>query len=114
MSLLSPGTSPHKGGYQEAPHAIRSNSDGDVLQALAKRVTPGKRRVLEPMTCITNRENEERDARHRRRRTSSDIGRVRRSPRKRDNGDGEEAMDGAVVSSTDHWLYSILTRIDTL
>jgi hypothetical protein len=82
MSFLSPGNSPHRPNpsplsrpcaCREEMH--RSSSDGDVLQALAKRVTPGKRRVLEPITLSANEVMPDPvlDAKQQRRCTSSDV-----------------------------------------
>jgi len=73
MTLLSPASSPLRTSISSAPYSApavhRSISDGDVLLALTKRVTPGKRRVLEPITLSNDVLPEA--MRYRRRRTSS-------------------------------------------
>ena len=98
MTLLSPASSPNRTftSSSTTPHSIptvyRSTSDGDVLQALAKRVTPGKRRVLEPITLSNDHLPEA--VRCRRRRTSSADVVIRR---KLANG-GEEPAVEALVS----------------
>ena len=92
MSFLSPGTPPLRPSVsvlQEGEENIRSSSDGDVLQALAKRVTPGKRRVLEPITVSSNENLQVTGIKHQRRRTGGEIRAIRG---RNESMDGDEMV----------------------
>jgi len=99
MSLLSPVTTPLRPASANStpihPPNYRSTSDGDVLQALAKRVNHGKRRVLEPMTLANEQLPEDGDLQYRRRRTGDDAEKMKR---KASTDGSEDLAEGLAVS----------------
>ena len=115
MSLLSPVALPHRPASTSStpihPPNYRSTSDGAVLQALAKRVTPVRRRVLAPMTLANERLPEDNGIRYRRARTREHAEKMKRKA----SGDGSEegTVEGSVVSCFPFHDWPVLTT-DTI